>query len=384
MSFLVPKSKRVWIYGSWDGEKFLDNGKYAYLIANKTAPNIKSVWVSNNAELVSTLQRRGFVAYCTWQLRGIFYCLVAKYYFIDHYPLNRGLFSPVNLWLSGGAKIFQMWHGLPLKRIDNAGARHKLHQSALVKLFSPLSFLLLVNTKLNTCIVAPSKFFVQVLNVTFFARKNHKVVSGHPRYAFIKSPEEGTLFQADVREKIKNLRQSGKKIVLYGPTFRDAGKDSLTKVFPFEKLDAFLERNNCVFAAKFHEADAVSIAKAGNLKNVFFLPKGYDIYESMDLFDVLITDYSSICLDYLFLDRPLLYFLFDLDEYQMCSRMLLFPDYENFVPGPVAHTFDELLVLLDASLNQPQDAYFVEKRRKFRSFVYEREDFSFENLHLTF
>ena len=74
----------------------------------------------------------------------------------------------------------------------------------------------------------------------------------------------------------------------------------------------------------------------------------YDLtdYESIeDLYiitDILITDYSSVMFDYAVLDRPMLFFTYDLDEYRDKLRGFNI-DIEKEAPGPLLYTSDEVL-----------------------------------------
>ena len=62
--------------------------------------------------------------------------------------------------------------------------------------------------------------------------------------------------------------------------------------------------------------------------------------------DVLVTDYSSLIFEYAALDRPMLFYAFDLDEY--VSARDFYEPYSEFVPGRIVRTFDELLTALRA------------------------------------
>ena len=57
--------------------------------------------------------------------------------------------------------------------------------------------------------------------------------------------------------------------------------------------------------------------------------------------DLLITDYSSIFFDFLLLDRPIVFFPYDLEQYLSQDRAMYF-DYEIMTPGPKCRTYDEL------------------------------------------
>src|SRR5699024_8798956 len=57
--------------------------------------------------------------------------------------------------------------------------------------------------------------------------------------------------------------------------------------------------------------------------------------------DLLITDYSSVCFEFALLNKPMLFFAFDVEEY-IRSRDFYY-DYFNFIPGPLVSTTDELV-----------------------------------------
>jgi CDP-ribitol ribitolphosphotransferase len=69
--------------------------------------------------------------------------------------------------------------------------------------------------------------------------------------------------------------------------------------------------------------------------------------------DLLVTDYSSIVFEYSTLGRPMLFFAYDLDEY-VATRDFYVP-FDEFVPGRIVRTFDELLDAIR------RDDYQVEK-----------------------
>ena len=74
----------------------------------------------------------------------------------------------------------------------------------------------------------------------------------------------------------------------------------------------------------------------------------YDLtdYESIeDLYiitDILITDYSSVMFDYSILNRPMLFFAYDLEDYKENLRGFYF-DFVNDIPGPISRDTDQLI-----------------------------------------
>jgi CDP-glycerol glycerophosphotransferase (TagB/SpsB family) len=78
----------------------------------------------------------------------------------------------------------------------------------------------------------------------------------------------------------------------------------------------------------------------------------YHINELLLVSDLLITDYSSIPYEYSLLNKPMIFFAYDLDEY-MKDRGL-WDEYDEMVPGPVVKDTDGIIrriKSMDLSLN---------------------------------
>ena len=347
LSFLSIRDKTIWIFGSWDGQVFLDNPKYLFLASQKLSPSIKPIWISSNASLVKSLRKSGYIAYYTWQIQAILYGFRAKYYFIDHAPLHGGsFFSPTNLWLSGGAKIIQLWHGVPLKRLDTVPSQEKSKTSKFLLTLSSLS---LFNLRVNYFLVVSSNSFIKIMSQAFQIPQKRIILSGHPRNTFHKIPEELNFsLQIETNNKVKQFKAQGKKLIFYIPTFRDYGGNPFKDAFNLERTKKFLAKNESILVVKLHEVDKTILDDLG--KDVLFLPSGFDVYEILDLCDILITDYSSIFFDFLNFNRPVIFYPYDFSDYQ--SARCFYFDYKKFVPGPIAYSFNELLQILRRTLTE--------------------------------
>ncbi len=349
LSFLSFRDKRTWVFGSWDGEVFLDNSKSMFLIAQRL-PGITPVWVSRNRSLVRALKEKGYAAYYIWDYEAIFYGLRARYYFIDHTPFHFDLFSPTNLWLSGGAKIINFWHGIPLKRIDS---KKEERPSLFETLFSSLNF---VNKNFNSYVVAPSKFFGRIICSALGVPLDHLILSAYPRNIFSVNTSLKSNFlslQSQLNLKISKLKNEGNTIIFYIPTFRDYETDPFSSgLIKVEELSDFLKNKKSVFVTKFHKADKTP--KSKQAEKMIFLPDSFDLYEVLNLCDILVTDYSSIFFDFLLFNRPIIFFAYDLEKYKKYSRQLYF-DYQKTVPGTIVTSFDQLLTTLTNVLEKGDD-----------------------------
>jgi CDP-glycerol glycerophosphotransferase (TagB/SpsB family) len=70
------------------------------------------------------------------------------------------------------------------------------------------------------------------------------------------------------------------------------------------------------------------------------------IYTALSAFDALITDISSVWIDYLLLNRPIVFAFPDIEDYR-ANRGIVLEPYSVWVPGPLVTTIDELLEQLD-------------------------------------
>jgi CDP-ribitol ribitolphosphotransferase len=138
---------------------------------------------------------------------------------------------------------------------------------------------------------------------------------------------------------------AGKTVWLFAPTYRDEARAA---TYPSDRIDF------AAFHALAAEKDAVVIFKMHPFVLApLDIPEAYsdrlidgtrtkvDVNDLLFIVDLLITDYSSIVFEYSTLDRPMLFYAFDLDEY-IAQRDFYVP-FEAFVPGRIVRTFPELL-----------------------------------------
>lgn len=157
-------------------------------------------------------------------------------------------------------------------------------------------------------------------------------------------------------EEMFSLNFHPKKIVLYAPTFRD---------YAFNRLDTYLNDKN-IFGyldndklnQVLRDTETLILYKPHNLIDVHAedtifndniklvtrsIMEKYALgsYELMKLADALICDYSSISFDYLYLNRPIIYNIYDIDLYRK-YRGFPIEHMELLMPGDKVKTEEEL------------------------------------------
>src|SRR5690606_38498864 len=70
------------------------------------------------------------------------------------------------------------------------------------------------------------------------------------------------------------------------------------------------------------------------------VPESIDTNELLSIIDVLVTDYSSIAVDFLATGRPMLFYVYDLEEYAAERGLYVSPAE---LPGVLCKTHDELI-----------------------------------------
>lgn len=160
-------------------------------------------------------------------------------------------------------------------------------------------------------------------------------------------------FVESSREKlVKNLPEIGeRRIILYAPTFRGNNPDDAynDNNIDFEKFRILSEK--CVIVLKYHPFTAKKENFTDEQKKefgdfVYLCPENIGIDSAMCAADIVISDYSSLIFECALLKKPMIFFAYDLNNYQN-SRDYYF-EYKDFVPGPIAETDSELIeIILD-------------------------------------
>lgn len=191
-------------------------------------------------------------------------------------------------------------------------------------------------------IISNSDFEDSVYRETFW-KKTPIWKFGHPRndILFCKDQSKIDSFKSFIYEKYKI--PEGKKLCLYGPTFRDDGDLSPYKLDYDRLCEALSKRfgGEWIILTRFHNATKKKLKDYVFPKNVINVSGYPDIQELMVLVDCGITDYSSWICEYMLTRKPGFTFALDVDEYANHERQLYFQLDE--LPFPTSSSMDELV-----------------------------------------
>ena len=214
------------------------------------------------------------------------------------------------------------------------------------------------------------------------------------KYEITGNPRTDILMLTDGRknlEKLINKDLSDKKIIFNMPTFRihensgiingEAINEGIKiKNFNYIKFDKLLGEHNTILISKVHHGEEQLITskmKGYKLKNILFISnndleeKNLNLYEVLNCADILITDYSSIYGDFLFMDKQIIFTNSDIEQYREERGIILEP-YDFWTAGPKVKTQEELeLEVINCLYNKD---YYKEKRHELRDVFYKYKD----------
>jgi CDP-glycerol glycerophosphotransferase (TagB/SpsB family) len=336
---LVRKNQHIALF--FLTEKFYyDNSKYLFEYMRKKN-DLNSLLFTANKNLYQELNKKfpGEVAYAwTWKSVRLF---LQTQNVIISYGTSAAVFFPYYLH-EKCKNIIYLGHGTPVKQIG--------YQTPVWNKFGK-SYQLQSYSYLTAC----SDIECLMLASGFRAHLNQIWLSGMPRYDYLLSENNKN---ADLLQEHPYLN---KKVILYAPTWRD-GK--LTEFFPFEdyspeQLGTFLEKNDAYLLIRGHKESVKrkSIKKDAALFSLDRVKKAEqnhfpDVTQLLPFVDILITDYSSILVDFLLFDKPMCFIPYDLEEYKTYQGILL--DYERNTPGKKFASMKALTAGLHEYINNPQ------------------------------
>jgi CDP-glycerol glycerophosphotransferase (TagB/SpsB family) len=343
LSFLVPRVRKKWVFGSYIVDQFNDNPKYLFLHVSLCHPDLRAIWITKDDRVYHDLRSKGFQVYKQDSWSGIYHCLSAKVYFYNAFP------EDINFFTSGGALLVNLWHGVGLKKIEFNIERGILadcykHKKWKYRFCSPWRF------KRPSYLLSSTDFQSVPFASAFRIPLNRCLNLGYPRNDVLGLSDDARLNfieQYEARETLEllNTLKSYSKVFVYMPTWRDSETFLQDLQVDFSLIDNILKSKDAILVLKLH-INTVNIITDG-LSNVITMPYAVDVYTILPYTDTLITDYSSILYDYLLLPgKEVILFLFDLEAY-LAGRDFNYPFLPN-VAGKVVSTVPELYEVLAA------------------------------------
>lgn len=250
--------------------------------------------------------------------------------------------------------VVNLWHGIPLKRLLYAAneGTHQHTERVPYRRQERLGY---------AGLIASSDVDSYAMAAMFYPLNYRQIwLTGLPRNDFLSC--EASRLPSYIRDSLDRIRtlQCGRRLVVYAPTYRQTAVSASARYYQFtpheiDALKTVLRRHGAVLGYRPHYFK--------NSTEYFNLDQYLDGDELIDLSQtavpefsavarecaVLVTDYSSVYIETLYLGKPAVCFAYDLENYRTEQDGLLY-DMELAFPGPVCQDFDTVLRELDALL----------------------------------
>ena len=343
---------------------FIDNVKYAFLYCAQNIPELNCIFLSFHSSEARNLKKHGLPAVSLTDRGAHELMLKTGMVVCDDFGWKK---DPIASTLLHPAKVIQLWHGIPLKAIGfpEIESQVNMNPEKAEKLESYYSG--------YRAVVSTSKYFTRNAFSRCFKSEEY-VECGYPRNDILLRPMTKTdminVDQALYTELIRH-RKTGGKAVMYMPTFRDTGGDPFSdRALHIPELDEFAQKNNLYFIIKMHPYLTINNIELPT--RVKLIDAQSDAYPMLRQCDILITDYSSVYFDFLLLDRPIIFYPYDYQEYVTQNRELLF-DYDKMTPGIRVKNEQELMNSLKKILADEHDDY-AEERNSLANLAFDHID----------
>jgi len=368
LDLISPKDRNTFLFLSFPDVSDNAFSMFKYLFDSYKNENKRYIWLINDIDKKD--EYLNMIYECLYieksDLKKIIFIKknsvlgILKYYQSKYIFYTHGLYP--GLKYSKKHIIVNLWHGMPLKRIG-----------LLLDNKNP-------NIPKSDFVIATSVFFQNYMAKAFGVDLNSVLVSGQPRNDLL-------LEKVDYLKRFNINKEKYKKIFLWTPTYRQSiigytGLDGeLNDGLPvisenYDLLNQELKRLNAFMIIKLHPMDVLNNKKFNKFSNLLFLKnedfekKYCQLYNILANVDILITDFSSIYIDFLLLNRPIGFVMEDFDSYSN-SRGLIIENPKEYMPGEFVSSELELFSFLNSCVNDQDD--FIKQREKVRNLYHDHD-----------
>jgi CDP-glycerol glycerophosphotransferase len=327
---LLPRNKKVVVFESFHGKQFSDNPRAIYEYMKENNPEYTLYWSADRRH--TKLFAEVGVPYVPRLTVKWLFIMGRAEYWVANTRLPNWLPKPK------GTTYLQTWHGTPLKKlgidiedVKMPGTNTEQYKEHFIEESSKWDYL-----------ISPNSYSTQVFKRAF-GFGNTMLETGYPRNDFLTNSNND--------ETITSIKDSlgipkDKKVILYAPTWRDnqfydRGKYKFDLQLDLEKMQQELGEDH-VIVLRLHYLVAENLDISAYKGFVYDCSHYRDIRDLYLIADILITDYSSVFFDYAILQRPIIFFVYDIEEYRDDIRGFYFK-FEEKAPGPLVKTTDEVI-----------------------------------------
>ena len=298
-----------------------------------------------------------------------------------HFIDDRGLKSFLNLFIYLRASYIFTTHSLSFYRGLKRNGQH------IINLWHGCSYKDRVNKEqkgyddfIDKYLVA-GPLFVETKSYFFCCPKDHILSLGYPRYDWL-------LIQTESAKKMYDeLRGECDKLIIWMPTFRNAKNGSYHKLtehlsqFPlihhesdWKSIDCICKEHNVRLIVKLHvnqkdyKVNWSELECIDKIDESVFDRYGTKMYSFLAVTDGLVSDYSSVAVDYMIVDKPIAFVLDDFELYKE-ARGFVVEDPRDYMPGHQIYEMSDFAEYI-ADIATGNDVYKQQRDRLFNTLLH--------------
>lgn len=301
------KKQKLVCFGEWFGQSKIDSPYYIFTEALKDE-YFTPYWITKNRSLYIELRTKGIPCLLAYSIKGIITQIRCKYFV-----------SNVN------AKDFFVWALLGRRIYINIGHGSPLKYSFIWRKSPIIRFIIKLRMKTidyYNFFGSSAEIFDEIL-MRQYSYKSKRILRVPPARA--DRFESMTMEETYSLKKKLDLDQD-KKTILFAPTHRDEGKTINHIENTIKILQNWLEDNSDKFQIilKPHFYDIPKTKLIEDFGKIKLITTETDINSLLALCDCLIGDYSSAVFDYYYMNKPVIGYCYDLEEYTSYQGGLYF------------------------------------------------------------
>ncbi len=326
------------VFTTFNGRSYSDSPKAIYkeMLSDEKFKDYTFVWGFNDCEKYKFLEENKNTKVVKWMGKAYQKYLAKAKYWIFNYRVLDHIYPKKN-------QVFvQCWHGTPLKRLGYDLKNSDNVMNSIEEIRDKYR----IDAKKFKYLLSPSKFatekFISAWNLKETKKENVVIETGYPRNDFLFNCTNEEIIE--IKKKL-GLENETRKIILYAPTWRDNQHTSnvgytYKPQIDFEKMKSELsDKYIILFRAHYLVANSFEFDKYSDF--IYDVSKVDDINELYVISDLLITDYSSVFFDYANRKKPIVFYMYDLEDYRDDIRGFYLDI--NELPGNIVKTEEELI-----------------------------------------
>lgn len=330
---------------------------YEYMLGDLRFDDYKLIWAFRDVEKAKKITQLERAEVVEMKSKEYFKTCAKAAIIVTNSNLdNRIIKKPGQIFL-------QTWHGTPLKKLrcdivaDSGNANNSLDE---------IRYRNDVDVVRYDYFISPSKFctekFTSAFNLKNLGKADIIIETGYPRNDILINHSYEKISEIKAQYGIPE----GKKIILYAPTFRDNNHDGSGYIYDthinFDRLQRELGQEYVIlFRAHYFVANQFDFTKYKGF--VYDMSQIDDITDLYLIADVLVTDYSSVFFDYANLEKPMIFYMYDLEEYADEIRGFYFDI--DILPGPIVKDEDSLIREISVLDDWKKDEKYDRFNKKF-------------------